>query len=175
MKTKWVVMILAIAVLSTAAFAQATATTQIQATKAESISISVNNFPTAFNVASPGTPQTLTTTSNWNLKPTRTGVGICISLTAPLIGSDPSNTDKIDATMIQVQPEGTGPFANINASTACGVSTATLITTHAATSKTLRQQSNVSDTVAVQLGNNIPAAFEADTYTGTITVYAQAQ
>jgi hypothetical protein len=50
-----------------------------------------------------------------------------------------------------------------------------LITTHTANTKALRQQSNVSDTVAIQLGNNIPATFEADTYTGTITVYASAQ
>ncbi|HLH08304.1 MAG TPA: hypothetical protein VKW78_13785 [Terriglobales bacterium] len=173
MKSKWVVLILAVVALSAASFAQ-TATTPIVATKAESLSISVSSFPASFNVMSPGTPQTLTTTSSWNVKPSRTGVAICVSLTTPLSGTT-GNTDVIDGTMVQAQPEGTGPFTNINAGTGCGQPTATLITTHTANTKALRQQSNVSDTVAIQLGNNIPATFEADTYTGTITVYASAQ
>jgi hypothetical protein len=177
MKTKWVIVILAVVVLSAAAFAAnpATATTQIQATKAESLSISVSSFPQLFDIMSPGTPQTLTTTSSWNVTPSRSGVAICVSLTTPLSGSNVSNTDVIDGTMVQAQPEGTGPFTNINAATACGLSTATPITTHTANTKALRQQSNVTDTVAIQLGNNIPATYEADTYTGTITVYALAQ
>lgn len=177
MKSKWMVMILAVAVQTVVAVAQnpATATTQIVATKAESLSIGVSSFPQNFNVASPGTPQTLNITSSWNLTPARNGVGICVSLTTPMSGTNVSNTDVIDGTMVQAQPEGTGPFANINAGTGCGSSTATPITTHAANTKALRQQSNVADTVAIQLGNNIPASYEADTYTGTITVYAQAQ
>lgn len=176
MKTKWVVVILAVAVLaSTAAFAQATGTTPIVATKAETLTVSANGL-TPFDLGNLQT-ETLNIVSNWNLVPARNSVGICVYMdpSTGVMNGTGTNTDKIDQTMVQVKV-GLGAYANINATAGCGLATqlVTTVKTYNLTNQASRKNVSNTDTVGIQL-NGVPATLQADTYTGAITVVAYAQ
>lgn len=177
MKTKWVVVILAISLLTAgAAFAQtktATGTTPIVATKAESLTVSASGL-TAFDLAALA-PETLTINSTWNLLPARNSVAICtyMDTTTGIMKGTGTNTDTIDQTMVQAKV-GSGSYANINAAAGCGLTAVTTVKTYSLTDHASRTNVSNTDTVGIQL-NGVPAALQADTYTGAITVVAYAQ
>jgi hypothetical protein len=157
-----------------AASNQATGTTTIRASKAESMTISASSLGT-FDLASLS-PQVLTITSGWNLTPQRAAVDICVYMdpaTGVMQGSDPGNTDVIDESYVQAKV-GSGSFANINASANCGAAAATLVKTWTLATQADRKNASHSDTVSIQL-NNVPATLQADTYTGALTVIAYTQ
>lgn len=149
----------------------ATATTQIRAVKAESLTINASSL-TQFDLAALA-PQTLTVNTTWNLQPQKASVAICTYMTVAgrMVGSDASNTDVIDETMVQTNVGG--PWATINSGTGCGTA-ATLVNTYALTDQASRKNASHSDDVQIQLAG-VPATLQADTYTGTITVQALAQ
>jgi hypothetical protein len=179
MKKHWVIRMLLIVALvvganliASAQTTTATATTAITAAKAESLTISASSL-TQFDLAALA-PQTLTINTTWNLKPQKASVAVCTYMTVAgrMKGSDPSNTDVIDETMVQTKV-GAGSFVNINAGTACGTS-ATLVKNYALSTQATRKNVSNSDQVQLQL-NGVPATLQADTYSGTITVQALAQ
>ena len=175
MKTKWVMAILAIAVLSTAAFAApntATGSTPIVATKAESLSISASGL-TPYDLGALA-PQTLTINSTWNLTPARASVAICAYMdsTTGIMKGTGTNTDVIDQTMVQAKVSAT--YANINAAAGCGLTAVTTVKSYALSTQADRKNVSKTDTVLIQL-NGVPATLQADTYTGAITVVAYAQ
>jgi hypothetical protein len=75
-----------------------------------------------------------------------------------------------------VQTKVGASYANINAGTGCGIASGvTVVKTYTLTTQAQRNLSTPNaDSVLVQL-NGVPATFEADTYTGTLTVVAYAQ
>lgn len=179
MKNNWMIRFSLIAVLvfgtnliASAQTLSATATTPITALKAESLTISASSL-TQFDLAALAA-QTLTVNTTWNLKPARASVAVCTYMTVAgrMKGSDVTNTDVIDETMVQTKV-GAGAYANINAGTACGTA-ATLVKNYTLTTQASRKNVSNSDQVLVQL-NAVPATLQADTYTGTITVQALAQ
>jgi len=177
MKTKWVVVVLAVAVMaSTMAFAQAntaTGTTPIVATKAESLTVSASGL-TPFNLLSLSS-QTLTINSTWNLVPARNSVAICAYMdsTTGIMKGTGTNTDTIDQTMVQAKV-GAGAFANIDAAAGCGLTAVTTVKTYALSTQASRKNVSNTDTLGIQL-NGVPPTLQADTYTGAITVVAYAQ
>ena len=150
----------------------ATNTTPIVALKAETISISASGL-TTYDLWRPA-PQTLNISSTWNLKPQRTSVSVCVYMAAAgtMKGSDVTNASVIDQTMVQTKV-GAGAYANINAGAGCAIAGgATLVKTYTLTTSAQRNLTTPNaDTVLVQL-NGVPATYEADTYTGTLTVVA---
>ncbi len=155
----------------------ATGTTTIKASKAESISVSAGSLSTFDLLAL--APQTLSISSYWNLTPARNSVTICAYMdpsTGTMKGTT-GNTDVIDQTMVQTKV-GAGAWGNINSGTGCGIATGvTSVKTYTLTNNTSRNVSSSSpnsDNVDVQL-NGVPSTYEADTYTGTLTVVAYAQ
>jgi hypothetical protein len=180
MKTNWVIRILFIVALvmsvnliASAQTTTATNTTAITASKAESLTISASSL-SQYDLAALA-PQTLTINTTWNLKPQKTSVAVCTYMTVAgrMKGSDPSNTDVIDETMVQTKPNGAGSFANINAGTACGTA-ATLVKSYTLSTQATRKNVTNADTVQIQL-NGVPGTIQADVYSGTITVQALAQ
>ncbi|MGE0407158.1 MAG: hypothetical protein AB7O65_12745 [Candidatus Korobacteraceae bacterium] len=157
-----------------AASNQATGTTTIRASKAESMTISASSLST-FDLSSLS-PQTLTITSGWNLTPQRAAVNVCVYMdptNGVMHGSDPANTDVISESYVQAKV-GAGAFANINASANCGVAAATLVKTWTLANQADRKNASHSDSVSIQL-NNVPSTIQADTYTGALTVIAYTQ
>ncbi len=160
-----------------ASFAQitnpATATTPITATKAESLTISASTIP-AFAIAAGAATSTanqdLTITTTWNLKPSRTAVAVCAGVTsAGLIASDPSNTDSIAASSVLASTGST--FAAINAGAGCAAPGSVTSVSSTTLSGANRKAGSKVDTLHLQL-SGLATTLQADTYTGTITVYA---
>ncbi len=153
----------------------ATGTTPIVALKAESISVSASGL-TTYDLGALA-PQTLNISSTWNLKPQRNSVNVCVymdSTTGTMKGTA-GNANVIDQTMVQTKV-GAGAWANINAGVGCGIAGGvTVVKTYTLTTAAQRNLAAANaDTVSVQL-NAVPATYEADTYTGTLTVVAYAQ
>jgi hypothetical protein len=176
MKTKWMMVVLAVIAIASTAFAApntATGTTPIVAIKAESLSISASGL-TPFDLGSL-TSQTLTINSSWNLVPARASVAICayMDTTTGVMKGTGTNTDVIDQTMVQAKV-GAGSFANINAAAGCGLPAVTSVKSYALSTQADRKNVTKTDTLGIQL-NGVPAALQADTYTGAITVVAYAQ
>jgi len=162
--------------LAPAALAQlvnpAVASTPIVAVKGETLTIAVTAL-VDFDVNAGGTTpaQTLTITSNWNLTPARASVDICAAGT-DLAPVDVSNLDSIPVAQVEADPGVVGTFAAINAGSHCGV-TSTLVKSYPLSTAATRKNVTAVDTVAIRLAG-VDAALQADTYKGTITVYAYA-
>jgi hypothetical protein len=174
MKIVLTILVLAMGIGAANAQLSATGTTPITALKAESMSISASGL-VQYDISALA-PQTLNISSTWNLKPQRNGVNVCVymdSATGTMKGSV-GNANVIDQTMVQTKV-GAGAFANINAGAGCGVAGGvTVVKTYSLTTAAQRNLATPNaDTVQVQL-NAIPATYEADTYTGTLTVVAYA-
>jgi hypothetical protein len=174
MKTKWVVVLMAVLAVSAAAAQNtATGTTPIVATKAESLTVSASDL-TPFNLLSLSS-QTLTINSTWNLLPARASVAICAYMdsTTGIMKGTGTNTDVIDQTMVQAKV-GAGAFANINGAAGCGLTSVTTVKSYALSTQASRKNVSNTDTLGIQL-NGVPGTLQADTYTGAITVVAYAQ
>ena len=154
MKTKWVVVVLAVIAIASTAFAApntATGTTPIVATKAESLSISASVL-TPFDLLAAPASQTLTISSSWNLVPARASVAICayMDTTTGIMKGTGTNTDVIDQTMVQAKV-GAGAFANINAAAGCGLPAVTTVKSYALSTQADRKNVTKTDTLGIQL------------------------
>ena len=145
-----------------------TGSVNISAIKGESVTVSGSAL-SQYNIGALA-PQTLTITSIWNLKPSRATVQVCVYMGAAgkMTGSA-GNAGVIDDTMVQTKV-GAGAWTNIDTANGCGMTgAATLVNTYTLTSG--NRVSTNNDTVQVQInGAAVPAALEADTYNGTLTV-----
>jgi hypothetical protein len=177
MKSMKVVLTILVVMVAMAASAQnsATNTTPITANKKESISVSASGL-TQYSIDALAA-QTLDVASQWNLTPQRGSVDICVYMdpSSGTMKGTTGNSNVIDETMVQTKV-GAGTWTNINVGTGCGIATgATVVKTYTFTNSAQRNLSSPNaDHVQVQL-NAIPATYEADTYSGTLTVVAYAQ
>jgi hypothetical protein len=171
-----IVLMLGVASSALAITNPAVNTTQIYAVKAESLSIVASTIPN-FAIDALGTGsvanQDLTITTNWNLVSTRTAVAVCAGMSSAGMAGTGTNTDVIPVSNVQASTSTT--FAAINTAAACGTSSlVTAVSTNtltAATGGLGRKNGTKVDTLHLSL-TGVDSALQADTYTGTITVYA---
>ena len=175
-KVVFTILLVTMAVGAAMAQTSASSTTPIVATKAESLSITAAAPLATYNLGALAA-QTLNISSYWNVNPARANVTICVYMGASgkMVGTG-GNASTIDNTMVQTKV-GAGAWANIDAGTGCGVAGgATLINTYPLSTTATRNIPSTSpkaDSVQVQL-NGVPSTYEADTYTGTLTLIAYA-
>lgn len=176
---KAALVVLAIVALSLAAMAQnpTSATVTISATKGESLSLTVPSSLAAFTLNAAGTDSVETRTLNigttWNVKPTRGTVTVCAGADN-LIGDTASgNTDVILASAVQGSVSG-GAFSSINNTTGCGQTAVTVVKTFNLATEGKNVTTPKASSVDIKL-SGVSSSIQADTYTGTITVYASAQ
>jgi len=174
---KVVFVILLVTLTAGAAMAQysQSSTVAISAIKGESMTVTGAGL-SQYTIGT-WTPQTLTISSTWNLKPSRATVQLCVYMGAggKMTGSA-GNSGVIDDTMVQTKV-GAGSYTNIDAGNGCGMTgAATPVNTYTLTSANRVVTTANSDTVNVQLNSAaVPANLEADTYNGTLTVIGYAQ
>jgi sarcosine oxidase gamma subunit len=157
-------------------------TVTMNATLAESLSVTVNsgavvNFTLAANTANnPGSASTGVTTA-WVLKPGRTTVAVWayFSIAAQaLLHQAAGNTTDVPSAAVKVQVGGSGPYnALTNVSpfnaAASGVQIGPSIAITAA-----NKNSSRTDTLAYQIDTTVVPQLQADTYIGTLNIEAQA-
>ncbi len=175
------VIILALCAVAQMASAQdktATATTQITATKGETLSVAAVTTNGAFDLDGVLSSQTanVAITTTWNLKPLRaTNVWVCATMPNPMAGNT-GNGDSIPQSKINAKPNS-GSYGSIDATISnCGLTKGVLVNTYPLSPSTQANHKNISkaDTLSVQL--NLTAAdvtaLQPDTYTGTINIVA---
>lgn len=152
-------------------------TTTIKAVKGESLSISAAAVPD-FNINAGATDSTqaesLAITTLWNLTPSRSKVDVCAGSTSLTPASALTNPDTIAATAVQISKDSGTSWATLNAGAGCTATNVTVVNTYNLTAQTDRKSQTKVDTVQLKL-SGVPADLQADTYTGTITVYAYLQ
>jgi hypothetical protein len=108
--------------------------------------------------------------TTWNLKPSRNTVTVCAFLTGALAGTG-GNPDTIPVANVLGQPDATGGFSAFT-STVCGQANG--ISVHAwSLASTGRTNITKADSVALEI-NDSALTLEADTYSGTLNILAQA-
>jgi hypothetical protein len=177
----------AILLMASTAIAQTNSNTQtvnLNATVAESLTISlgavntVNFTPVPGNATNAGdSPVSVTTT--WILKPGRTAVGLYASFATPaaaMVHQDPVNTVDIPSSAVEISVNG-GAAAAVNQTYATGITTAggsLRLFNQAITGA--NKNSSRTDTLSFNLNLSSAAMQQlpADDYVGTMTLQAQA-
>jgi hypothetical protein len=179
---KVVLLVVALAMLGLAQMAvaqitnPAVNTAKISAVKGESLSISAVDVP-QFSINPLATTstssQTLSITTLWNLSPSRNEVDVCASAGNLSPASSATNPDTISGDLVQINKSGS--WTTLNAGAGCSAGTnVTVVNTYLLTNQTDRKSQTKTDNVQLQLAGLDPN-LQADTYTGTITVYAYVQ
>jgi len=173
-----VAVLLLLAVPSFGQAVSSTATTPINVTRTESISISVTTALPTLTI--PGGSlnsdiQNVVVQSSWNLKQTRTnGVQICVSAVGALAGVNAGttgNTDTIPVNNVYVTPSGGSATALGGATAVCGITGAVQFKNYPTTTAAQRKNTTgQSDTIPVQV--KLAADVAADSYTGTLNLTA---
>lgn len=168
-------------VLAVPSFGQAvsnTATTPINVTRTESISISVTTALPTLTIAAGSLnsdTQNVVVQSSWNLKQSRTnGVQICVSAVGALAGVNAGttgNTDTIPVNNVYVTPSGGSSTALGGGAAVCGITGAVQFKSYpTGTAAQRKNTTGQSDTIPVQV--KLAADVAADSYTGTLNIMA---
>lgn len=158
------------------------ATVSLNATLAESLTVTVNsgatvNFTLAANTAANAGSTSTGLTTAWVLKPGRTSVAIWAyfsSSAQALLHQTSGNTTDVPSAAVKIQVGGSGPFnALTNVSpfnaAASGLQVGASIAITAA-----NKNSSRADTLAYQIDTTVVPQLQADTYIGTLNLQAQA-
>lgn len=163
--------------VTTSAWAQLNSTPQtvaLAATAAESISVTITApGPVNFNPLTGTTTVGSVTpawTTNWDLKPQRNQVAVCVYLSGALTGTG-GNADTIPAANVKGRPGGSGSFTALTAN-ACGQSNALSISTTVIDNAN-RKNGSKNDSVGLEI-DQTGLSLSADTYSGTLNIVAQA-
>jgi sarcosine oxidase gamma subunit len=157
------------------------ATVSLNATLAESLTVTVNsgatvNFTLAANTAANAGSTSTGITTAWVLKPGRTSVAIWAYFSTSaqaLLHQTAGNTTDIPSAAVKIQVGGSGPFnALTNVSpfnaAASGLQVGASVAITAA-----NKNSSRADTLAYQIDTTIVPQLQADTYIGTLNLQAQ--
>jgi hypothetical protein len=146
----------------------------LNATVGESITVTLTTGSTVnFSLTGSSADAGLTIpawTTRWNLNPTRTTVTVCAFLSGPLNGTG-GNTDTIPVANILGSPAATGTYTAFTG-TGCGQPNELTINTYS-TASTGSKNVTESESVALEI-NDSTLTLQADTYTGTLNIVAQA-
>ncbi len=157
------------------------ATVSLNATLAESLTVTVNsgatvNFTLAANTAANAGSTSTGITTAWVLKPGRTSVAIWAYFSTSaqaLLHQTAGNTTDIPSAAVKIQVGGSGPFnALTNVSpfnaAASGLQVGASVAITAA-----NKNSSRADTLAYQIDTTVVPQLQADTYIGTLNLQAQ--
>ncbi len=148
----------------------------LAATKGESISVSAASPGTVtFDLNGTVTPgsATVTWTTNWDLRPSRSAVTVCVYLSANLTGTG-ANTDSIPPANVYGQADSAGSFLALT-SNGCGQTGNALQVWTTTIDNSNRKNGSHPDTLNLQIDETTPLlSLSADTYSGTLNIVAQA-
>lgn len=177
-----VAVVVAVLLMATQAFAQRNsnaASVALNASVAETLTVSLNNnivnfTPVPGQTANPG-DATVDVTTTWILKPGRTEVKLYAYFSdaaAAMVHQDPANTVDIPSSAVEVQVGG-GALNPVSNTVVFGAANAGLeLFSEAITG--VNKNANRTDTLSFNLNLGSLGQLPADDYVGTLTIQAQA-
>ncbi len=159
-----------------------TGTVTMNATLAESLTVTVNsgstvNFTLAPNTAANAGSTSTGITTAWALKPGRTAVAVWAyftSATSALVHQTAGNTVDIPSSAVKVQVGGAGAFNALTAVSPLNAAASGLQIGVSIAITALNKNSNRVDTLAYQIDTTVVPQLPADIYIGTLNIQAQA-
>src|SRR5229473_2109373 len=159
-----------------------TGTVTMNATLAESLTVTVNsgstvNFTLAPNTAANAGSTSTGITTAWALKPGRTAVAVWAyftSATSALVHQTAGNTVDIPSSAVKVQVGGAGAFNALTAVSPLNAAASGLQIGSSIAITGVNKNSSRNDTLAYQIDTTVVPQLPADTYVGTLNIQAQA-
>src|SRR6266403_6081024 len=159
-----------------------TGTVTLNATLSESLTVAVNsgstvNFTLAPNTAANTGSTTTGVTTAWVLKPGRTAVALWAyfgSVTAALVHQTAGNVVDIPSSAVKIQVGGAGPVNALTAVSPFNAAASGLQIGSAIAITGLNKSGSRTDTLAYQIDTTVVPQLQADLYTGTLNIEAQA-
>lgn len=157
-------------------------TVTLNATLAESLTITVNSGSTVDFTLSPNTAAntgsaTSSITTAWVLKPGRTAVAVWAyfsSATSALVHQTAGNTVDIPSSAVKIQANGAGAFNPLTAVSPFNAAASGLQIGASTAITGANKSSSRTDTLAYQIDTTVVPQLPADTYIGTLNIQAQA-
>jgi hypothetical protein len=154
----------------------------INATMTESLTVTINSgaavtIPILPNTAVNGTATTTGVTTAWTLKPGRTSVALWAyfsSAAVALLHQTAGNTTDIPSSAVKIQVGGAGPFNALTVVSPFNAAASGLQIGPSIAITGANKNSSRVDTLAYQIDTTVVPQLQADTYTGTLNIEAQA-
>src|SRR5882762_402434 len=154
----------------------------INATLTESLTVAITSgaavtIPILPNTAVNGTATTTGVTTTWTLKPGRTSVALWAyfsSAATALVHTTAGNTTDIPSSAVKIQVGGAGAFNALTVVSPFNAAASGLQTGPSIAITGLNKNSSRADTLAYQIDTTVVPQLQADTYTGTLNIEAQA-
>ena len=155
-----------------------TGTVTLNATLAESLTVTVNGRSTVnSNLAANTAVNAGSTITAWVLKPGRTSVAIWAyfgSATSALVHQAAGNTADIPSSAVKIQVGGAGPFNALTSVSPFNAAASGFQIGSSIAITGLNKNSSRNDTLAYQIDTTEVLQLPADTYVGTLNIQAQA-
>lgn len=157
-------------------------TVTINATLTESLTVAITSgaavtIPILPNTAVNGTATTTGVTTTWTLKPGRTSVALWAyfsSAATALVHTTAGNTTDIPSSAVKIQVGGAGAFNALTVVSPFNAAASGLQIGPSIAITGLNKNSSRADTLAYQIDTTVVPQLQADTYTGTLNIEAQA-
>jgi len=154
----------------------------INATLTESLTVAITSgaavtIPILPNTAVNGTATTTGVTTTWTLKPGRTSVALWAyfsSAATALVHTTAGNTTDIPSSAVKIQVGGAGAFNALTVVSPFNAAASGLQIGPSIAITGLNKNSSRADTLAYQIDTTVVPQLQADTYTGTLNIEAQA-
>jgi sarcosine oxidase gamma subunit len=154
----------------------------INATLTESLTVTINSgaavtIPILPNTAVNGTATTTGVTTAWTLKPGRTSVALWAyfsSAAVALLHQTAGNTTDIPSSAVKIQVGGAGAFNALTVVSPFNAAASGLQIGPSIAITGANKNSSRVDTLAYQIDTTVVPQLQADTYTGTLNIEAQA-
>jgi sarcosine oxidase gamma subunit len=157
-------------------------TVTINATLTESLTVAITSgasvtIPILPNTAVNGTATTTGVTTTWTLRPGRTSVALWAYFTsaaAALVHTTAGNTTDIPSSAVKIQVGGAGAFNALTVVSPFNAAASGLQIGASIAITGANKNSSRADTLAYQIDTTVVPQLQADTYTGTLNIEAQA-
>ena len=154
----------------------------INATLTESLTVAITSgaavtIPILPNTAVNGTATTTGVTTTWTLKPGRTSVALWAyfsSAATALVHTTAGNTTDIPSSAVKIQVGGAGAFNALTVVSPFNAAASGLQIGPSIAITGANKNSSRADTLAYQIDTTVVPQLQADTYTGTLNIEAQA-
>jgi hypothetical protein len=157
-------------------------TVTINATLTEALTVTINSgaavtIPILPNTAVNGTATTTGVTTAWTLKPGRTSVALWAyfsTAATALVHTTPGNTTDIPSSAVKIQVGGAGAFTALTVASPFNAAASGLQIGPSIAITGANKNSSRVDSLAYQIDTTVVPQLQADTYTGTLNIQAQA-
>jgi sarcosine oxidase gamma subunit len=157
-------------------------TVTINATLTESLTVAITSgasvtIPILPNTAVNGTATTTGVTTTWTLRPGRTSVALWAYFTSAataLVHTTAGNTTDIPSSAVKIQVGGAGAFNALTVVSPFNAAASGLQIGASIAITGANKNSSRADTLAYQIDTTVVPQLQADTYTGTLNIEAQA-